>query len=472
MKRSMIALLIVLSLLCRPAWAETPPEQPLEALYFYLEYCESCRPEEEFRELLTEYTGRPASDFHLTSYDMTLESSRAALAAVCAEKGVDPEEVLLPLVILDGVWYEGSQALNYDLPQYAVEHAASAETVIYELVMPACEACLKAEAILAALPEREEVKLGRYSFTSPIRVIRVDMSSEPELAMALFDAWNVPKEERIAPIAMAGDSYYRGVEAIEWLTRYHIKNGDSLYTGIIEMEEGGQAAPVSMWTSALAGLAAGFNPCALSMLLLFLGMLLNLRRSVVGCGAVFLGGKFVSYLLIGTVLLNLLQEIDTTWIEPLTRVLMTLLAVPLIVLNLADAWMAHKEKYGQVRNQLPTGMRKWLNEAIGRLTRAQGGWLLPAAALLGALVASGEFLCAGQIYLATILSLIGQETLDGMVNLVVYCLCFMLPSIVVTALVALGMKKFAIADGLRRYMPVVKLANALFFVAALIWTWL
>ncbi len=467
--RRFLAALILMLLAGQPALSEA--EQPHEALYFYLEYCETCQPEEELRELLTGYTGLPASDFRLTGYNMTLKASREALEAVCREKGVDADKVLLPLVILDGVWYEGSQAMNYDLPRYAVETAASTETVIYELVMPACEACLEAEKLLDGLPGEAEVRLGRYSFTSPIRIIRVDISREPKLALALFDAWAVPEQDRVAPIAMAGGSYYQGVEAIEWLTRYHIKNGDSLHTNIVTLADEDAPEPVSVWMAALAGLVAGFNPCALSMLLLFLGLLLNLRRSVALYGAVFLGGKFVCYLLIGTLLLNLLQEIDTAWIAPLTRVLMTLLAVPLIILNIRDAWMARREQYGQIRNQLPAGLRKRLNGTIERLARARGGWLLPAIALLGALVAAGEFLCAGQIYLAAILSMVGNRTLDGMIDLAVYCLCFMLPSIFVTVLAALGTKKFVIADGLRRHMPAVKVVNALFFLAALAWVW-
>lgn len=472
MKRIVVVVLALLlySMMRLPATADAV--EPLEAQYFYLEYCESCQPEEDFKKLLTEYTGRPASDFFLTGYNMKLESSKEALRVLCDEKGVDAEKVLLPLVILDGVWYEGSQAMNYDLPQYAVENAESTDIVIYELVMPACEACLEAERLLRELPKETEIKLGRYSFTTPINVIRVDISNEPELALALFDAWNVPEEERVAPIAMAGVSYYQGVEAIGWLTRYHIRNGDSLYTKTIVLEEVGTAAHVSALASALAGLVAGFNPCALSMLLLFLGLLLNLRRSVAACGAVFLTSKFITYFLIGTVLLTLLQEINTAWIAPLTRIMMTVLAVPLIVLNVSDAWMARRERYGQVRNQLPTGLRKRLIEAIERLTKAHGRWLIPAVALLGLLVASGEFLCAGQIYLATIITLIGSETLAGMINLVMYCACFMLPSIVVTVLIAFGAKKFAISDGLRRNMPVVKLINALFFAATLVWVWI
>ena len=80
----------------------------------------------------------------------------------------------------------------------------------------------------------------------------------------------------------------------------------------------------------------------------------------------YLISKFCMYLLIGTVLLTAFSAWNPTWLPMVAKILLTAIGGVLVVLNLMDARAAHREKYGEIKNQLPRGMRKVLHGRIKR----------------------------------------------------------------------------------------------------------
>jgi cytochrome c biogenesis protein CcdA len=222
-----------------------------------------------------------------------------------------------------------------------------------------------------------------------------------------------------------------------------------------------------------AGLVGGLNPCALSMLLLLLTVLFNLKANAVRCAAVFLCAKFVTYLLIGTLLLGAFQAWNPQWLQLAAKIALTALAAVLILFNLRDAWMARRERYGEIINQLPAPMRRGLQARIHQALERPFGPLTLMVAMLGVLVAAGEFLCAGQVYLATLLAAIqtGNHFSTLFPMLVGYCLMFIAPSAVLSFTVARGQALHTVSEFVRRRMPLIKLVTALFLTLALIYAW-
>jgi hypothetical protein len=188
---------------------------------------------------------------------------------------------------------------------------------------------------------------------------------------------------------------------------------------------------------------------------------------------VFLGAKFITYLLIGTLFLGAFQAWNPQWLQLAAKIALTALAAVLILFNLRDAWMARRERYGEIVNQLPTALRRGLQSRIRQALEKPFGPLMLVVAALGVLVAAGEFLCAGQVYLATLLAAIqtgsGLGTLFPM--LVGYCLAFLAPSAALSFAVARGQALLTVSEFVRRRMPLIKLVTALFLVLTLIYAW-
>ena len=233
--------------------------------------------------------------------------------------------------------------------------------------------------------------------------------------------------------------------------------------------EDAASADTSLWGAMLGGLVAGFNTCALSMFLLFLSIVLEAKRGAGLLSVCFLGAKFVCYLLIGFGLLELLQRFDPQWLRPAARIVMTALGGALILLNLWDAWQARHERYGQIRNQLPTGLRGWLRRVIRALTAKR--LLVPSVIALGFVVALGEFLCAGQFYLMQLLR-VARSGVGGAASLVAYCAAFIVPSALLCALILGGRSQARVSAFLLEHMAVVKLVTAVAMLALIVSAWL
>jgi hypothetical protein len=342
---------------------------------------------------------------------------------------------------------------------------------VYYLYITACESCHEASGLIDALPETIEVTTNGEKFTSPLEVVRINLTADTAGALKLFDAFHVPEEDRTAPMVLAGSAYYAGVDAIRRFISEGLPAGAALFTQAVS----GEGVPPALeWGPALAaGFVGGLNPCALSMLLLFLTVLGSLKANVARYAAVFLGTKFVTYLVIGTLLLGAFQAWNPLWLQLVAKIVLTGLSIFLIVLNLRDAWMARGERYGEIKNQLPAPLRRGLQARIRSALEKPFAPLLVVVVALGVLVAAGEFLCAGQVYLATLLAAIqtGRNLNTLWPMLIGYCLAFLAPSVAVSFAVARGQALFTVSEFVRRRMPLIKLVTALFFAATLVYVW-
>jgi hypothetical protein len=241
--------------------------------------------------------------------------------------------------------------------------------------------------------------------------------------------------------------------------------------GTVSASPAGEKTPdaAGIWGTLAAGLVAGFNGCALSMLMMFVSLVLGLNKRAWAAVAAFLLAKLAMCMAIRTLLLGLLQAFNPTWLAPAVRILMTALTVFLAALTLRDALYARKGELGRMKNQLPVGLRGALQQAIKRLT---GGKLaIPASAALGALVAAGEFLCAGQLLLARLVGGVQWTGGERLTHLWVYCLGFIAPSAAIAAAILVGRSAQRVSMAMARHIAPVKFltAIAMLVLAALAW---
>ncbi len=446
-------------------------EEPAEVLYFHRTICENCQPEEDFAAEFQALTGRSLSDYRFSAYNVLHEAGRRKLDETAAEYGLtDPP---LPMVVLDGRVYMGSERISAALPEDFLGSGGGTDSMVYYLYTPACESCARVDAVLSALPDSVDITRGAYSFSSQVMVRKLDVSRDPGAALALFDRYAVPDTDRVAPIVFLSDRYFAGADKIAQFLPAAVRSGYAVGNEATEAVGGDTPLPaLTLIGTALAGLAGGLNPCALSMLLLFLSLLVGANRPAGRHAAAFLGGKFAAYLLIGTVLLGVFQTFNPVWLPLAIKVALTALCAVFIVLNLSDAVAARRARYGDVKNQLPKGMRRFLHARI-EAAFAHGRGLMIGAAGLGVVVAGGEFLCAGQVYVATLLASLrsGIASLQAFGLLIVYCAAFLVPSGVLCALVLRGRAAMTTSQWVLARMPLIKVLTAVAMAAILVWTW-
>ncbi len=484
MRRLFAAILIaLLALMPLCAFSEGGQTDELEAaaaqkpllLYFYENYCDACKPEEEFAESFSGLTGRSISEYRCRYYNVRRESDRAAYEQALIDYNVPEDEQYLPMAIVDGVVYAGNSRITSAMPA-AFTQNESTDSVIYYLYSPSCESCVQAKEVLDALPKSTTVTRGTYEFESNIQIICINIYEQPGAAKALFERYDVPEDKQTTPIIFLRDKYLSGADSISRILSFYIGNAEAVGTALLDTgADSGTGTDALTWAGTFtAGLVAGFNPCALSMLLFFLTLLLPLGDRAGRYAAIYLGSKFVMYMLIGTVLLTAFSAWNPTWLPLTAKILLTAIGTVLVVMNLMDARAAHREKYGEIKNQLPRGIRHFLHERIRRALEHPGHGLIPSIIILGLIVASSEFLCSGQLYLATLTAglELGVEYMRQLLMLVLFCIAFLLPSIVLTVLVIRGRDMFGLSDAVLRRMPLIKLATAIVMAAIIVIAWI
>lgn len=174
----------------------------------------------------------------------------------------------------------------------------------------------------------------------------------------------------------------------------------------------------------VSALLDSINPCAFSILLLTLAVLLSLGAGGVRIkrlGWLYVFGLFLSYLLIGLGLLQALHLFNTPHF---------MAKVGAVLLIFWGIWNAINEIFPSfpIKPRIPTAVHHRLASLIGKA--APG-----AVLLLGALVGLCEFPCTGGPYLMVLGFLHDRATyLIGVQYLLLYNAIFILPLIVVLLL--------------------------------------
>ena len=109
-----------------------------------------------------------------------------------------------------------------------------------------------------------------------------------------------------------------------------------------------------------------------------------------------------------------------------------------------------------------------MNHLLIEKTAGRGEKILYVAVfLLGLCISVGEFLCTGQIYLATIVYLLDKAkgfSVELYTSLGTYVIAMAILPAVLTLLIHRGKRIILLSETLRSYMPVVKLVNSAFFL--------
>jgi len=476
----------------------TPTPGAEGAVHFWLFYSSKCGPCFRLREEILPAILSQYGDGQVVAHERDLEQGSYELMRALEkqhglEYGAMPEIFIGEYVLLGNEEIEARLETLIDeylaqggvglpdavlTPTLAAEPTADASESPIHLAyfyQPGCQAC-----------DRVQLDLNYLQHRYPQLVVHdFDVTEQAALCEWLGERAEVPEEKRLtAPAVFVGDEALMGdglhARGLEALIARHADSGAKPAWGDWESSRGEATAGIvdrfrslGLSTVLVAGLVDGLNPCAFATLVFFISYLaLTDRegREVLAAGAAFALGVFLTYLGVGVGLLRFLATLPflaaaSRWIYALTAALCLFLAAG----SLCDWWQAHRGKAGEMHLKMPARLRRWVNRTIREGARARA--FLPVTFVTGGVVSIIELACTGQVYLPTILFVLGVPELQAQAGLylVLYNLMFVFPLVVVFGLVYFGTTSQQLGLLIHRHMARVKLATAGLFLLLAGW---
>ncbi|NLE75286.1 MAG: hypothetical protein GX605_00860 [Chloroflexi bacterium] len=308
-----------------------------------------------------------------------------------------------------------------------------------------------------------------------------DVNEQAALNEWLSQWYGVPPARRLTtPVVFVGDDYLIGeqvtLQALETVIQRYADRGAAAVWKDWDPQKQAEASSqiverfrsMGVVTVILAALVDGLNPCAFATLILFISYLAisgRKGREILIVGLAFALGFFVTYLLVGVGLLKFLAALPFLkeigrWIYLVTAVICLALAG----LSFYDYLKARREQTGEMTLSLPLGLRRRINRII-RQNVGRGALALTSLGA-GFAISLIELACTGQVYLPTILFVLGVPELKAraVFYLVLYNLIFILPLVVVFVLAYLGTTSEKLQVFVSRQTKTIKLATALLFL--------
>ena len=475
----------------------------IEVQYFYMSPCESCRDGEKFLDFFEETVsgikdGPDSSEFKVPVINTF--KSEDSFVEICDKLGIPSEKRTLPMVVIGDQYIQGQQVIEEELGQFIQDAAAdrrqeeNSNSLQEEKTENSTDPVQdeRGKPLYAEDYNPEDAHFV-YFYTATcsdctrtlnffeklaIEYSAEDVSIEYKYILdpQILDEWkryaeiyDLPEEHRSTPIIFYRDGYLHGYQAIQDEIRTVINEGKATQFVPPDAIESSPPEEMNLWAIAGVGFLNGLNPCSVSMLLFLFSMLLSKQKNIFKMALAYMGGRAISYFLIGITLYSVLSLIEAELFYQMNAVVTIILVViclVLAVMNLLDYFAARKEKYAKIRVQLPVKLRRLNHKLIEKMGAGNSRFFLSGLFILGFLISLGEFACTGQIYVATILSLFnrGDSTRIAMLYFAIYVIFMSLPFVIISIVVNRGKKLLDMSEISRRFMPYIKLINAALFI--------
>ncbi len=344
---------------------------------------------------------------------------------------------------------------------------ANDDEVIYYFYVTGCSSCAEVEKEIESLPQELLNRVAIYKINT------ADLKNQ-EILHTYFEAYNIPEDKQIVPIIFAGGQYLSGKKEIVANLRNVLLSEDlhstkNLINGIPDDAIAVRFSTYKLLTSLGIGFVNGLNPCSLSILILFMSLIAMKSKNILKIGITYSISKLITYLLLGTIAYGILKKFDLLMFSFYVNLIFAIVFFGLAIFYFIDFLSARSEKYQKLRMQLPKPISmantKFLKIWAARINNRN---IIIITLLIGAVTSLLEFLCTGQIYLATIVYTINSGTEQSSIAvlyLLFYCIAFVIPYLIITLMLYKGKSVFEASDILSGKLPVIKLITACVFVA-------
>jgi len=372
--------------------------------------------------------------------------------------------------------------LPEETPTATPSEEVSPEIHVAYFAEPGCTECDRVGNILKVVENR---------FPGLV-VHEFDIVDDLAINHCLSQALGVPEnQQHDAPAIFVGDDFLvdKNIQLdplIEILNKYADEGVAPVWT---DCEQDGEVPPPAPWWAVIVpGLIDGINPCAFATIVFFvsyLSLIGRKGRDILMVGLSFTVAVFMSYLGFGLVLRQVLSgliDLVGPILKPILNILTAVVCIVLAILSLSDYNKARRGRTKGMALRLPDKLRRWINATIrksmqagtsdGRESTEAGtlNRLVVASFVAGVVVSFVELTCTGQVYAPIILGLSNPEYQgQALLSLVIYCLAFVVPLIVVFFVSFMGTSSQQLGQVLNRHTATVKLITAILFVAISLW---
>lgn len=506
-----------------PAPADEGPV--VRAVLFWSETCPACHT--VLGEVLPALYEQHRSELEVRAVNISTEIGLQLWRDLAARHGVPQDRMYVPMLVIDSKVMIGSDAIANLLPTFIEEYLAEggidwadADVLTDEVApiyyppvasptagaqvepaspsaasavasaptqqavptihaayffQPGCDECERAERDLAYIQEKYP----------QVQVEQFDVKEEALPNQYLCERAGVPAEKHLtAPAFFVGTGYLVGdqvrARAIEALIAPYLQAGAEEPGSDFEASKASAEQTIierfrslGLLTVVGAGLLDGVNPCAFATMI-FLVSYLSLRKrrgtELLLTGAAFALGVFLTYLGVGFGFLRFLSSLPFLhvigkWIYGVTAALCLALAWG----SLADYRKAKEGRLEDMTLKLPNRMRGWTKTLIREGTGAKRFVLSSFA--LGFGVSIVELACTGQVYLPTIIFVLGipEWRSQATLALLLYNVMFILPLVAIFLTVYFGTSSEQLIEWMQKHSAAVKLGMAVLFVLLAVW---
>lgn len=203
------------------------------------------------------------------------------------------------------------------------------------------------------------------------------------------------------------------------------------------------------------GFIDGFNPCAISILMIFSSFLMTLdkKKQLLFIGLSFILGQSLSNFLLGFGLLSLTNFISNFSIFlKVIYILTILIGVYILFINTLDIINGFKNNK-EIKNILSINIRYKINTILSKGITSK--CLILTSFIIGFIIAILEFGCTGQIYFPSILYM-SQLDISTIINLLLYNFMFSLP-LLFFLLLALFINPSELQKNVIKYSFIIKI---------------
>ncbi len=349
---------------------------------------------------------------------------------------------------------------------WAGPQVSSEPLVLHLFYSPTCTHCHAVRSlvsrVVAANPRLQAVE---HNLTDPQNL---------ELLVDFYTRYQVPEEQWGGTIAIfVGDRWWNEGDKI--LAELEATLGEMTGTAL-EMSAAGSVPRIAaserlrtlfesfaVATVAVAGLLDGINPCALATLVFLISYLSFAQRSakeILATGLLFAAGIFVAYLGIGIGVFRALHMIEgISWASKLLYPAMVAGTLALAVYSFRDYLKARAGFFDEMTLKLPRPLSQLSHRVIRRTVNLPS--ILGIAFVAGVVLSLLELFCTGQIYLPTLMYIVGAEGLrtKALPLLVLYVALFTVPVVALTLAAYAGVTSSRLTNWARNNVATVKLAT-------------
>ena len=489
--------------------AETENGTP-EMLFFFSKDCDECKNIK--REFLPEFLKKYQQHFTFIELDVEEPANRDSLFAMEDRIGVPEADKNYPAVYFMGNMIEGEIPVALKLEALVNTYLANPDSMqavdrevrarIPQKITPAqietaknvhmayfyeqgCKKCGRAEEIIIWLTKNyDNIAVKKYDIDDT-----ADRNKNKILATTLGLRSGVPENKLMStPAFFIGDEYLLSEnisrkKLAELVDKYSKTGSNAVWEHFNDQELKNAESflekkmqSFGFFVIAFAGLGDGINPCAFATILFFvsyLGIVGRKGREILMVGLAFAFSVFITYFLVGLGFLNIVKSI--TNIEILAKIIFGGTAALCVIfgfLSIADYFKVRAGKTHDMALQLPVFLKKRIHATIRENVRTNS--IVAGALVAGFMVSILELACTGQLYLPTIVFMLGRSgsQLSAVFYLLVYNVFFIVPLLIVFGFVYKGVSSRSVAKIMEARVGMVKLGLAfVFFTVAALLLW-